>query len=134
MMRRILITLAVCAISSFAFTAVAQASGGLAGGGIAPAQVKPAKAPKAKVYEWCGSESGCGFIFDLYSKTKTWYEENAGFSGTYATGKKGLLVMYWPPEYGCVVELHKIKGTKNYSGNETGPDSCYNQTVEIKRL
>jgi len=141
-MRRVLVVLAVCAVGSFALSASAQAAGssaasGAVSGGVGLNTTLPAaKAPKPKQYEWCGSASGCGFVYDLYPKTLTWVETIEGFegaTGTYTKGAKGLLVLV-VNGLPCVVELHKVKKTKNYAGAETGPEPCFNQTVELIKL
>jgi hypothetical protein len=135
-MRRVVVVLAVCALGSFVLAGSAQAAGGAAGlGGSVGARPAVKKAAKPKQYEWCGTASGCGFVFGLYKKTKTWVEEvGGGFSGTYYTGPKGLLVLEWPPAYGCVATFHKVKKSKNYDGSETGPLPCYTQEVTLTYL
>jgi hypothetical protein len=137
-MRRVMVVLAACAIGSFVLAGSAQAAGGGAGGGGTAGARPAAKKPKPKRYEWCGSMSGCGFVFDLYPKTRTWAEEIGPEFGTYVTGKKGLLVMTTEWEgYGCRTELHKVKGTKNYVGSETNPNEneyCFTQEVSLTFL
>ncbi len=132
-MRRIIVALTASAIASFALTVSAQAAGaGSSGGGAARAH-PGAKAPKPQRYEWCGSVSGCGFVFDFYPKTKTWVEESTGERGTFTTGPKGTLSMRW--ETGCRARLKRVSKTKNYTGEEAGgPEYCFTQTVRLTRL
>jgi hypothetical protein len=139
-MRRVLVVFAACAIGSFVLAGSAQAAGGAGAGGGGAAGARPAmkKGPKAKRFEWCGSTSGCGFVYDFYPKTKTWAEETGPEYGSYVTGPKGLLVMTTEWEgYGCRTELHKVKHTKNYAGSETNPHGnayCYTQEVYLTFL
>ena len=130
-MKRVMLTLAVCAIGSFALTASAQAAGDPTTGAAAAGhgQSRAAKTPKPKVYEWCGTASGCGYETDLWSKTKTF-----GFFGspvgTYTKGPKGAVTLD-DENTGCFVYLKKDKGTKNYSGVEPGSEGCSEQEVVL---
>ncbi len=131
-MRRMLLALAVCATGSFALTGIAQAAGDpTAGGGAGPVHAAK-KPPKPKVYEWCGTVSGCGYETDLWSKTKT-FGFFGGTAGTYTTGPKGALTLF-DENTGCDIFLAKVKKTKNYAGFEPGGEICAEQEVTLTYL
>jgi hypothetical protein len=137
--KRAVTTFVGCSAMSLAlFAGTAQAAGPTSsvGAGIGssalPAMKKP---PKPTVYEWCGSESGCGYETDLWKKSKTWGFFGEEF-GTYFTGHKGLLVLEQYEYPYCVEEFYKVKKSKNYFGFETsGEELCYiGQAIELIRL
>jgi hypothetical protein len=129
-MRRVILAVSACAIASFALTASAQAAGPMSGASLAHRVARTAKSPKPKVYEWCGSESGCGFKFEFFAKTKTIDVDGYEY-GKYTKGKKGLLLI--EGDEGCDTYLYKVKGTKNYSGEEPAGQAefCYVQSVSL---
>jgi hypothetical protein len=130
-MRRIIVVLAVCGLGSAIFASSALAAGSSSGGGGTGAR-PAAKAPKPLNYEICGSAAGCGFQVSLYKATKT-FVEGGGEEGTWVKGAKGLIEMKF--DNGCTFVVKKVKGTKNYAGEEPpgGPEYCFIQTVELIR-
>ena len=132
-MRRVILAMSACAMTSLALTASAQAASLTAGASATHRPANAAKSAKPKDYEFCGSEAGCGFTFEFFSKTKT-VDVDGESLGTYITGKKGLLEI--KAEVGCDVILHKVKKTKNYSGEEPAgqAEGCYIQTVTLTYL
>ncbi|HTR72746.1 MAG TPA: hypothetical protein VMG80_04045 [Solirubrobacteraceae bacterium] len=132
-MRRMFLGFATCATISFALVGSAQAAGDPTGGagGAVHGQSRAVKPPKAKVYEWCGSLSGCGYETDLWAKTKT-FGFFGGVAGIYFTGPKGSLTLY-DENTNCYIYLKKIKKTKNYAGEEPAGQEpqCAVQTVEL---
>ena len=134
-MRRISVVVAVCVVSSLALAAPTLAAGGSASGASGGAGARrAAKAPKSLNYEYCGSVTGCGWQVAIFKKAKTFVEGGGVEEGTFTTGKKGLLELHF--NNGCSFVLHKVKGTKNYAGEEPpgGPEDCAIQTIEFNRV
>jgi hypothetical protein len=131
-MRKIMFIVAACALCSFAFVASAQAASLLSRGAQGRESAKPSAA-KAKVYEWCGSDSGCSFKLEVWDKTKTWGESGITY-GTLTKGKKGEITLtQYPANGGCYAVFYKVRGTKNYSGEEPSGQGagCFAQTITL---
>lgn len=123
---------AACALCSFGFVSSADASP-LGPGAYRSAKVRPDTSGKPKIYEWCGSKSGCGYHPEIWFKSKEWGEYGKVI-GPVSKGKKGEIILGEMTVDGeCHVDLYKVHGTKNYSGEEPPGqyESCYVQTITL---
>ena len=121
-----------CALCSLGFVSSADASP-LGPGVYRSAKVRPDTSGKPKIYEWCGSDSGCGFHPEIWFKSKEWGEYGKVL-GPVSKGKKGEIILGEMTLDGeCDVDLYKVHGTKNYSGEEPAGqyESCHVQTVTL---
>jgi hypothetical protein len=121
----LLVVLALVAVSATTASAATSATG------VRPAKKeKKEKIPGAKIYEFCGSEIGCGFQFLVFSKTKEW-ELGGDVGGVIETVKEGktklTVFRYTFPELyvdgSCALIAEKTKTGYNTKGKQ-GAFSC----------
>jgi hypothetical protein len=106
----------------FTYTVTATSKDGLTG----TANLRYAVQEKGtKLYEYCGSDTGCGFTFIVNSAKKEWEAPNFGESGFFRTvkGSKPTAYEFVDLANGCT-----YTGTKNTNGYNTsaaqGPWTC----------
>jgi hypothetical protein len=119
--RRTLMTVLACAITSLAVVASAaqaQQAAPSASHGAQPAKAgkKAKKVKGTKKYEYCGSNVGCGHELVLNSKKKTWvFTADTEFGGTYKASH-GITTFTYSngANAGCILRAEAFKG--NYFG------------------
>ncbi len=139
--RRMLMVVAACAVTSLALvTTAAQATPSSSTGSTGSTHVKPAKFPKIKgdsFYYFCGSLAGCpaAYYFVVNSKAKSWefYEDPVKVGGYNVKYKKNPYSYFYYAAggygEGCVLAALKVKG-----GYDEGGWYCLDEAGEYVLL